>query len=95
MCLEAMGHGVPCVFSDLAVHREISDNGMAAMLFRTGDANDLREKLYTLSLDESKRKTLGTAARNLVSARYSAQTAQRRYVQAFELQSSPVLNVIE
>ena len=46
--MEAMAHGLPCVISDLAVHREITGDGTAAMLFRNGDAEDLRSKLHEL-----------------------------------------------
>ena len=46
--MEAMAHGLPCVISDLAVHREITGEGTAAMLFRNGNVEDLRGKLHEL-----------------------------------------------
>ena len=36
--LEAMAHGLPCIFSDLPVHHEITDHGKGAYLFRSGEA---------------------------------------------------------
>ena len=46
--MEAMAHGLPCLISDLDVHREITAGGTAAMLFRSGDVKDLRCKLSLL-----------------------------------------------
>ena len=46
--IEAMAHSVPCLISDLDVHREITAAGTAAMLFRSGDVADLRAKLSLL-----------------------------------------------
>src|SRR3984957_1739965 len=39
--LEAMAHGLPCIFSDLTVHSEITDHGKGAYLFQTGDVESL------------------------------------------------------
>ena len=39
--LEAMAHGLPCIFSDLPVHHEITDHGKGAYLFRSGEAESL------------------------------------------------------
>jgi glycosyltransferase involved in cell wall biosynthesis len=39
--LEAMGYGLPCIFSDLPVHHEITDQGKGAYLFRSGEADSL------------------------------------------------------
>ncbi len=39
--LEAMAYGLPCVFSDLPVHREISGNGEGAALFQKGNSESL------------------------------------------------------
>ena len=39
--LEAMAHGLPCIFSDLPVHHEITDHGKGAYLFRSGEVESL------------------------------------------------------
>ena len=46
--LEAMANGLPCIFSDLPVHREITDNGRAACLFRSGEEESLYVALRDL-----------------------------------------------
>ncbi|AXC13679.1 glycosyl transferase group 1 [Acidisarcina polymorpha] len=83
--LESMAHGLPCIFSALPVHREISDNGVASLLFQVGDANDLRAKLLRLVEDQSMRRSLSQRARNIIHERYSPDAARRAYTRAFEL----------
>jgi glycosyltransferase involved in cell wall biosynthesis len=83
--LEAMGHGLPCLFSDLSVHREITANGHAAALFRTGDAEDLRQKLCALLEDAAERDRLARAGYAMVQSRYTAEVARRAYIEAFQL----------
>lgn len=46
--VEAGVCGVPSLISDLEVHREISENGKNAFLFKTGSVEDLRNKLIYL-----------------------------------------------
>ena len=46
--LEAMAHGLPCLFSDLPVHREITADGNAAALFSCGDSETLAQQLRQL-----------------------------------------------
>ncbi len=83
--LEAMAYGTPCLFSDLEVHREISQDGRAACLFKRGDHNDLHERLQTLLSDPNYRRSIVEAARRLVSEKYSPQAAHAGYCKAFDL----------
>jgi glycosyltransferase involved in cell wall biosynthesis len=83
--IEAMGNGLPCLFSDLPVHREITDGGRTARLFRTGDAADLRQQLRSLIVDESLREELARAGYQRVRALYSAEAAHGSYLDAFDL----------
>jgi glycosyltransferase involved in cell wall biosynthesis len=83
--LEAMAHGVPCLFSDLPVHREISLDGNAAALFQCGNSDDLAQQLKGLLANSSLRERYSRAARQLVENKYSAKAAAGRYVQAFGL----------
>lgn len=46
--LEAASRGLPFVNSDIAVHREIEKVGQGGLLFRSGEASDLAEKIGTL-----------------------------------------------
>ena len=83
--MEAMAHGLPCVISDLAVHREITGEGTAAMLFRNGNAEDLRSKLHELIADASLRSAYSAAGYQRVEKVYNAHSALRSYLWAFGL----------
>jgi glycosyltransferase involved in cell wall biosynthesis len=83
--LEAMAHGLPCIFSDLPVHREISAGGKAAALFAPGDSETLARHLKRLLDNEASRQGYGTAARQLVEQHYSREVASQHYIQAFGL----------
>jgi glycosyltransferase involved in cell wall biosynthesis len=83
--LEAMAHGLPCIFSDLAVHREITAGGKAAALFELGDSESLGQQLRWLLDSEQRRLSYGLAARQLVEQRYSHRIAAQQYVEAFGL----------
>jgi glycosyltransferase involved in cell wall biosynthesis len=87
--LEAMGNGVPCLFSDLPVHREITADGQAARLFRSGEAADLREQLTQLIEDEEARRRIAGAGYAMVQEHYVAAVARRQYVEVFDLQLVP------
>lgn len=81
--LEAMAHGLPCIFSDIPVHLEISAEGGAAALFRHGDSESLAEKLRQLLNDEGRRQNYGLAGRRLVEQKYSPGVAGQQYLKAF------------
>lgn len=83
--LEAMACGLPCIFSDLPVHREISAGGKAAALFTAGDSESLAHQLKLLLEDEGHRRQYGVAARQLVEQQYSRSVAGQQYLQAFGL----------
>ncbi len=83
--LEAMAHGLPCIFSDLAVHREITAGGTAAALFELGDSDSLAQQLRRLLDNEHRRQSYALAARLLVEQRYSRGVAAQQYVEAFGL----------
>jgi glycosyltransferase involved in cell wall biosynthesis len=83
--LEAMAHGMPCIFSDLPVHREITADGKAAALFTRGDSDSLAQRLRELLNSEDDRKRYGLAARQLIEQNYSRSVAGRQYIQTFGL----------
>ncbi len=83
--LEAMSHGIPCLFSDLPVHQEISAQGTAARLFRTGDVEDLRHQMNLLIHDEEDRRRLAKAGYERIHAHYSATVTREKYVAVFQL----------
>jgi glycosyltransferase involved in cell wall biosynthesis len=86
--LESMAHGLPCVFSALPVHKEISNNGAATLLFEPGNVDDLREKLSQLVADPALRSQLSRNARAVVEQRYSPDAARKAYLNAFELKGA-------
>jgi glycosyltransferase involved in cell wall biosynthesis len=83
--LEAMSHGVPCILSDLDVHKEISENGRAALLFSKGDVLDLREKIRLLSREPAIRSRIAGSAYRLIQANYSPEAAKSAYMRVFGL----------
>lgn len=83
--LEAMAYGLPCIFSDLPVHREITADGKAAALFKRDDSESLAQQLRQLLDSESRRQCYGLAARQLVEQRYSLPRAAQLYIQVFGL----------
>jgi glycosyltransferase involved in cell wall biosynthesis len=85
VALEAMSHSLPCIFSDLPVHCEITDNGRAALLFRSGDVEDLKQKLSLLVEDSTLRTHYGEAAYCMVQTRYHVDAARQAYLQLFEV----------
>jgi glycosyltransferase involved in cell wall biosynthesis len=83
--MEAMAHSLPCLISDLDVHREITAAGTAAMLFRSGDAEDLRSKLSLLIEETALRSAYSQAGYRRVEQAYNPEMALKSYVWAFGL----------
>jgi glycosyltransferase involved in cell wall biosynthesis len=86
VALEAMSHSLPCLFSDLPVHSEITENGLAAMLFRNGDVGDLREKLLSLVESRSRRAQYSEYAYRMVESKYHVSIARQAYLKLFEVE---------
>jgi glycosyltransferase involved in cell wall biosynthesis len=83
--MEAMAHGLPCIVSDLAVNREITGDGTAAMLFRSGSVDDLRSKLQALIASASLRSDYSNAGYQRVEKFYTTDTVLKSYLWAFGL----------
>jgi glycosyltransferase involved in cell wall biosynthesis len=80
-----MAYGLPCIFSDLPVHFEITAGGKAAALFKRGDSDSLTQELRRLLDSEAGRQQYGLAARQAIEQNYSLTGATRQYIQAFGL----------
>jgi glycosyltransferase involved in cell wall biosynthesis len=78
--LEAMSHGLACIFSDLPVHREITSDGRAAILFKAGDVEDLSQKLRHLFTCQSLFEHYGRSARKQIENRHAARGACEQYL---------------
>jgi glycosyltransferase involved in cell wall biosynthesis len=61
--IEAMMMGIPAVLSDIGALREVSGDGQHAILFKSGDAEDLAAKLGELLRDANARARLGAEGR--------------------------------
>jgi glycosyltransferase involved in cell wall biosynthesis len=86
--LEAMAYGLPCIFSDLTVHHELTADGKGAALFTRGDSESLARQLKKLLNNEDQRQSYGIAARQLVEQSYSRTIAARQYIQTFGLREA-------
>jgi glycosyltransferase involved in cell wall biosynthesis len=80
VCLEAMGHGLPCIFSDLGVHREITDEGKGAFLFRHGDVESLLAGLRVMLDSPERRCEYAGEAHRIVASRYNEGTVRDAYL---------------
>jgi glycosyltransferase involved in cell wall biosynthesis len=74
--IEAMALGRPVVSTDLGPRREIVVDGETGLLYRPGDASDLRDKLRALIADPARCVRMGVAARQRYLELY---TAERHY----------------
>jgi glycosyltransferase involved in cell wall biosynthesis len=80
---EAMAMGLPCVFTDLPVMREVG--GAAVLYARAGSPESLAEQINTLIEDEALAARLGQAAGLRARECFSPQAFAAAYLRAFEL----------
>lgn len=83
--LDAMSYGLPCIFSDIPVHREITQNGTAAILFESGKSEDLKRRLERLLDAPQLIEKYGQLARKAVETKHRPEFARRRYVEELGL----------
>jgi glycosyltransferase involved in cell wall biosynthesis len=69
--LEAMSAGTPVIASNLPGVRTVFDDGEQGFYFKTGDYDDLKNKMEIITKDKELRKTMGEKARTLVEKKYS------------------------
>lgn len=81
--LEAMGRGLPCILSDLPVHCEITDNGIGAMLFRSGDVAALRQAMAEMVAGADTRTRFAREAYRIIGERYTAERVRSAYLNVF------------
>lgn len=68
--LEAMAAGLPILASDIAVHRQLAEDGRAALLHPVGDAAALADGLARMLRDRSLAGSLAREARRVAQERY-------------------------
>ena len=79
--LEAMASGLPILASDLAIHRQLADDGRAALLHEVGDAPALAGELARLLADRQLADALGREARALAVSRYGMDAVADRWAE--------------
>jgi glycosyltransferase involved in cell wall biosynthesis len=78
--LEAMAHGLPCIFSDLPVHDEITDSGKGAYLFRSGEVDSLVNALQELLASPERRRRYAAEAHRIIAAHYKEENVREAYL---------------
>jgi len=81
--IEAMMMGVPCVLSDINPLQEISSDGKYACLFKTGDADNLADKLIQLYGDASQRQALAGSASAWANQQFSIETHIKNLIKLY------------
>ncbi len=69
--MEAMMIGIPVVLSDIGPLKDVSSDGKYAVLFRSGDQQDLASKLIQLVKDAESRSRLAVLARQWAMSTFS------------------------
>ena len=83
--LEAMACGCCVVGSRVGGTPELLGNDERGLLFRTGDAADLAEKLALLITDDELRSRLAMRAADFARARLNVQIAASRMAEIYEM----------
>jgi glycosyltransferase involved in cell wall biosynthesis len=81
VALEAMAHGLPCILSDIGVNRELTEDGKYALLFRRGDAADLRAKIEVCIGCPELMQQYRQLALSIASTKYGPKVARARYLE--------------
>lgn len=85
VALEAMARCLPCILSNLPVHREIAMEGEAAVLCNLGDTEDLAQKLLLMVENDSLRRRYAEAAHRVIRMNHNPDYAADAYSRAFGL----------
>jgi glycosyltransferase involved in cell wall biosynthesis len=80
--LDAMSHGLPCILSDIPVHQEITAGGKAALLFKSGSADDLNRMITSLFESPQLLRYYGQMAREAIEIHHGPDLARHRYLEA-------------
>lgn len=69
--LMAMSYKLPAVTSDLPANREVIDDGVNGLLFRTGDSEDLAGRINSLFVSDDAREAMREKAYETINTAYS------------------------
>lgn len=87
VALEAMAMSLPIIMSDIAVFREVANDGSAALLFKSGDSHDLCEKILSFR-DAALRRGYAERGHSWVLQKHSSTNAKREYLSVFGVSQS-------
>ena len=82
--LEAQACGTPVAAFDVGGLRDIIDDRITGYLARPFDPQDLARGISWVLEDDSRRATLGAAARAKVESRFSGHVVSRQYLELYE-----------
>jgi glycosyltransferase involved in cell wall biosynthesis len=82
--VEAMLVGLPVIVSNIGALLEVTGNGGCALVFRTGDAEDLTQKLIELSQDQGLRTELAARGREHATRNFSIDAHIRNLLALYE-----------
>ena len=82
--IEAICAGVPAVISDIPALTEVCDNGKYALSFRSGDAQDLADKLRYALDNRDEMERLGKIASQYARQSFSIEGMVAEYERIFE-----------
>ena len=82
--VEAFANKLPVVASNLGAMQEIIEHGHNGLLFATGDAADLIEKISILEKDPSYTRALGINAKTDFDTRYSEEINCKQLIQIYQ-----------
>lgn len=82
--MEAMALSIPCVSTFVAGIPELIRDGVEGLLVPAGNAQALAEALLVLSRENSRRLSMGEAARKRISDEYNLPNNHERLANAFE-----------
>jgi glycosyltransferase involved in cell wall biosynthesis len=80
--LEAMAAGVPCIASDIPVHRDLLDGGAAGRLVPPGNPEELSRALVEL-LNGDDVERLGRLGRERIRESFSEQVMVQNYIELY------------
>ena len=86
--LEAMSHSLPCIMSDLEVHREISKQGETAVLFPNGNVEELAGRLHAFVTDDALRERYAASGYEAVVQGHSPEAALQQYREVFGIEAN-------
>jgi glycosyltransferase involved in cell wall biosynthesis len=82
--MEAMAVGVPVITSDIPGCRDLVEQEVTGLLFRSGDASELARQMIRLIKDERLRGKIANQGRQLMRETRSAATMAQSYLELYE-----------